>query len=177
MTKKMTKKMTAKERLEMAQTWLDWVKEQHAYAKYESHRYDWHTDEDRSILGYLVQASAEQPEAFARAFAPILGSDPTNPLTAAGADELSNLKNNGIGDDWEIFLQWRETGYVVVPENLRQPQDARFRVNEAIRLLDIITGGQVRAPGQADTGVLLQHMYETEAALAPVRGRKTKRSR
>lgn len=152
--------LTEPERFEIACTWFDWVRSTGCKAKYPLHNDN--RDDGRYLVGYLIQASAENPEHFARAFEPILGSDLTNPLTLIGEGALINLEGNGIGDDWEIYLQWREEGYVVVGEDLRQPQDARFRAKEAIRLLDIITGGQACAPGSANEFALVQAMYEQD---------------
>lgn len=147
-------------RLEIAQTWFDWVNNMGSKARYQFR--DGDCDMGKAIVGYLIQACTENPGGFARAFEPIFGTELINPLTLCGEGALINLESNGISDDWEIFLQWREDGYVVVGENLRQPQDARFRAKEAIRLLDTITGGQAQAPGIANEAALVQAMYEQD---------------
>lgn len=152
--------MGTAERLKIAQTWFDWVQDMGGNAQYQF-RSD-RNDEFKAIMGYFVQSCAENPEDFTRAFEPLLGPDHLNPLTRSGEETLSNLIANGIGDDWEIFLQWRDSGYVVVGMDQRQPQDARLGVREAIRLLDIISGGQARAPGIANEAAWVQSMYETE---------------
>jgi hypothetical protein len=154
-------RLSTPERLEIAQTWFDWVRSTGSQARYQLH--DDKRDIGKAMIGYLIQAAAENPEHFARAFEPIFGSELTNPLTLIGEGALINLEGNGISDDWEIFLQWREEGYVVVGEDMRQPQDARFGVKEAIRLLDTITGGQARAPGNANEDALVQAMYEQDS--------------
>lgn len=155
--------------LELAQTWLDWAREHAIDATYDIDPSDWLKDKDVEIMGYLIQASAEQPAEFARVFAPILGSDQTNPLTNIGEGTLLNLVRNGVCDDWEIYLQWREEGYVVVNESDREPQDARFGFSQAKRLLDTLTGGPSMAPGTADVEALLQNMYETDKPPTPGR--------
>lgn len=78
-----------------------------------------------------------------------------------------NLVNNGVHDDWEIFLQWRDSGYVVVPESQRQPPDARLGYGQAVRLLDTITGGIRAAPGLANDEALVQAMYESQTFETP----------
>ena len=156
--------MSPDDRLALAASWVDWTQANHSRAPYAINHQTWESVEYRAIVGYLIQAAAEQPADFARAFEPIFGPELTNPLTTLAEGALSNLVRNGIGDDWEIYLQWRETGYVVVGEDQRRPQDARFGVKEAIRLLDIITGGQVQAPGVANEAVLVQEMWEVEGS-------------
>lgn len=147
---------------ELGQTWIDWAREHALDANYDVDPSDWLEGKGVALIGFLIQASAEQPEEFSRAFSPILGFDKINPLTNIGEGTLLNLVRNGVCDDWEIYLQWREEGYVVVHEVDRLPQDARFGFSQAHRLLDTITGGQTMAPGSADVGALIQNMYESE---------------
>jgi hypothetical protein len=150
-----------------AESWIAWI-EKHAGAAADPRRLGGHTPAsaaqpwERAIFGLLAQASAENPEGFAAAFAPIFGPERLNPLVGDSVDALWNVIGNGIADDWEIFLQWRNEGYVVVPEGLRREQDARFRKSQAFRLLGILTGGSRPAPGDADEAALLQDRFESE---------------
>lgn len=148
----------------LALTWLEWARVHAPRRRYElidAERGPWHPD-DLVLLGLYVQACAEQPAEFARIHAGVLGEDRTHPLTAVGEGALLNLVRNGVCDDWEVFLQWTERGYLVVNESQRRPQDARMHHAEARRVLDTITGGLRRAPGLADEGELIQSFYELE---------------
>lgn len=149
------------EELARAQTWLDWARRHAPRLQYER-AYLHLRGNDLGLLGYFIQACSEQPAEFARVFAPLLGAERTHPLTLAGEGTLLNLVRNGVGDDWEIFLQWTDQGYVVVAEEQRRPQDTRLREAEARRLLDTLTGGLREAPGLADEAELVQSFYEIE---------------
>lgn len=152
--------------LSAAQSWIDWARTAScgnvSYECIES-------GPSLLALGHMLQAACERPQEFAQAFAPVLGPAQTNPLTRGGEGALLNLVSNGIFDDLEIFLQWRDGGYVVVREQERQPEDTRFRFNEARRLLDTLTGGQRHAPGEADEAALVQSMFEAEPGRAAYR--------
>jgi hypothetical protein len=112
------------------------------------------------LLDYFIQASAESPEEFARIFRHALGPDILNPLSPAGSGALHSLVANACYDDWELFLAWREEGYIVVPENQRQPSDARFGPEQALRLLDIVCGGRRAPPGEAIEERWVQAFHE-----------------
>lgn len=146
----------------MAQSWMDWARSHSKSADYSMEASQWLHGQDLQLLGMFIQASAEKPDEFERIFSSVLQDGAPNPLTASGAGTLMNLVRNGVFDDWEIYLQWREEGYAVVPEGMRKPQDAPLTAEVATRLLLMITGGQRMAPGEADEGALLQSMYEME---------------
>lgn len=148
-----------------AQSWVDWANQNAMQPRFELPK-DAHF-QSGAILGLLIQASAENPSEFARAFEPLFGPKAPNPLTATGHGALDSLLRNGVGDDWEIYLQWRESGYAVVPESQRQPQDARFRESQALRLLYLLTGGSRPAPGLADEAALIQDLHQSERPEAP----------
>lgn len=131
----------------------------------------------RGTMGALIQAAAENPEGFALAFGPVLarsGEKPEapNPLTWAGLSWLDNLCVNGLFDDWELFLQWRDEGYRVVGEGERRDQDQPLGPRQALRLLGDLTCGSRPAPGEADVDALLN-----AACIETARGRSPKGSR
>lgn len=152
--------MVTAQDVELAMSWITWARRIAPGRSYDLR--DPPGDRDVVLLGLFIQASAEQPVEFARIHAAVLGPERTHPLTSVGEGALVNLLRNGVGDDWEIYLQWTDLGYVVVNEDLRQPQDARIRPVQARRLLDTITGGLRAAPGLADEGELVQSFYELE---------------
>ena len=143
-----------------ARSWIDWLRENAADVSF-AHWDSWDRgDESRLHLGMLIQSCAESPAEFQRTFASLCGEQTPNPLTPEGFDLLTNLVSNGIMDDWDIFLQWRDDGYRVVGESERKNQDARFRSNESLRVFGLLCGNLRPAPGLADVGALLQGMYE-----------------
>lgn len=151
-----------------AESWAAWI-ERNAQNDVDPRGASHHTppqDWERAVFGLLAQASAENPDGFATAFADVFGSAQSNPLTAIVCDSFWNLIRNGISDDWELFLQWREEGYFVVPENLRKDADAAFREKEAYRMLGLLTCGSRPAPGLANEGRLIQEMFKQEPFVA-----------
>ena len=55
-----------------------------------------------------------------------------------GEKVIRFLVNDDIMDDGQLFLQWCDTGYVVVPFTLGGAQDAQLGANEAYRILDLV---------------------------------------
>lgn len=114
--------------------------------------------EDVEALGALIQFAAEENAEFNRTFAAVVGhprrSADVNPFTVEGLAFIESLYRNGVRDDWEIFLAWREEGYVVVGEDARLPQDVRFGFRAAVDWLERRLGGFRPAPGEADVDAL-----------------------
>lgn len=138
-----------------AASWVSWAMS--LGAPFELARF---SQKDLDLLGRFTQAAMERPEDFERALRPALGAGKVNPMTPEGAGVLESLVRNGVGDDWELFLQWRPQGYVVVHEGDQTEADQRMRESQALRLMDLITGGVRRAPGLADEAAWIQRSFE-----------------
>lgn len=156
--------------LATAQTWLHWRDQQSQAPDSAQERGHWTSLSagHQLLLARLVQACAEQPREMQRRMGDVvpwaISSEGINPLRGAAFDALKNVVSNGVGDDWELFLQWTDTGYRVVAEDQRQLQDARLGAQQVLRLVDIVTGGLRAAPGLADLDALVQDMYESPVA-------------
>ncbi len=163
---------SAAEDFETAQTWLHW-RDKAAQAP-DADQSHWHwasfIPKDQMLLARLVQACAEHPLEMQRRIGDVvpwaISGCGLNPLRGPVFDALKNVVGNGVNDDWELFLQWTDGGYRVIAEDQRQPQDARLRAEQVLRLVDTVTGGLRAAPGLAEMGTLVQDMYESHDAHA-----------
>ncbi|HEY6437466.1 MAG TPA: hypothetical protein VIY47_12820, partial [Ignavibacteriaceae bacterium] len=111
------------------------------------------------IFGALIQLACENPKEFHRFFAPLINDKAIHPFTVEGFSFIVNLYSTGVMDDWEIFLQWRDEGYVVVNESERRDQDQRFNWKVALGILEREVGGFRVAPGETPTDDLVCSMY------------------
>lgn len=164
------------DRLQAAQSWIDWASGLSPYVSSYGPRHGPEyplSEQDILLMGYFIQACAEKPDDFVRMFGPILWDASVNPLTSNTADQISNIIGNGVNDDWCIYAQWREQGYVVVNESESRAEDFPLTMNPefTMRLLDNIAGGLRTAPGDADEAALVQAMFE----LQPAAGQATDR--
>lgn len=138
-------------------TWIDWVEKLAGEELYDRGRLG---VKEANLLDYAIQAAMENPADFERIFASALGPGKINPLCPGPAGGLSSLVRNGVYDDWELWLQWSTEGYRVVTESQKGGADQPFKEGQALRVLDLIAGGRRAAPGNANSEVWVQDMFE-----------------
>lgn len=116
------------------------------------------TEKSWGILGAMIQLGMEDPEEFNRMFGPVL-FEKFHPCKLSGLVFIGHALGNGVQDDWEIFLQWRDEGYVLVNEDERRDQDARFREEVASSIMPRACRGIRMAPGESDVDALWASLY------------------